>query len=54
MSRTVESAYVAVMGHDKNKGGREAKKPKKDKKAKPAAPATVIPVSPHAHDAPHK
>jgi hypothetical protein len=32
------------MGHDKNKGGREAKKPKKDKKAK-AAPVrtTVIP-----------
>jgi hypothetical protein len=48
------SEYVPGMGHDKNKGGREAKKPKKDKKAKPATQAPVIPVSPHAHDASHK
>ena len=33
---------------NKDKGGREAKKPKKDKKAKPAtAPTSVIPPSTH-------
>lgn len=42
------------MAHNKDKSGREAKKPKKDKKAKPVAPASVIPPSPHAHEAPHK
>jgi hypothetical protein len=39
------------MAHNKDKGGREAKKPKKDKKAKPAtAPTPVIPQSTHATD----
>ena len=33
---------------NKDKGGREAKKPKKDKKAKPStAPTPVIPPSTH-------
>ncbi|HEX4654539.1 MAG TPA: hypothetical protein VH274_02230 [Mycobacteriales bacterium] len=33
---------------NKDKGGREARKPKKDKKAKPAsAPTPVIPPSTH-------
>jgi len=36
------------MAHNKDKGGREAKKPKKDKKQKPAtAPTPVIPQSTH-------
>ena len=39
------------MGHNKDKGGREAKKPKKDKKQKPAtAPTPVIPPSTHSTD----
>ena len=54
MSHGSKTAYGPVMGHNKDKAGREAKKPKQDKKAKPAAPAPVIPVSTHAHDAPHK
>lgn len=42
------------MPHDKNKGGREARKPKKDKKAKPAtAPTPVIPPSTHSHQQSH-
>jgi len=53
VSPTVEPAYGPVMAN-KNKGGREAKKPKKDKKVKATAPAPVIPASPHAQDAPHK
>lgn len=36
---------------NKNKAGREVRKPKKDKKAKPAsAPTPVIPPSTHATD----
>ena len=41
------------MAHNKDKGGREAKKPKKDKKQKPAtAPTSVIPQSTHSQPHP--
>jgi hypothetical protein len=39
---------------NKDKGGREARKPKKDKKAKPAsAPTPVIPPSTHQQGSSH-
>jgi hypothetical protein len=39
---------------NKDKGGRETRKPKKDKKAKPAAgaPSPIIPPSTHSQDHP--
>jgi hypothetical protein len=48
----VEAIFVA----NKNKGGREARKPKKDKKVKAAlpTPSAAIPPSAHAADKPHK
>jgi hypothetical protein len=37
---------------NKDKGGREARKPKKDKKSKPATTATPV-IPPSTHQQPH-